>query len=79
MDKKLDIALLIREAGKADLAYTVEKTILEEFILGDSTGTILQLFRFFDSVEKPLDLLEFLEFWNSLSQSEQCTYMLYFL
>lgn len=52
----------------------VDETILE-FLWIEKSGTLINLFLYLNSERKPLNPREFLEFWGSLSESEQDYYM----
>lgn len=61
-----------------NLIEIIDKAIQAE-IDRDKTGSMRKIFDFFDSVTKPLNHREFIEFWGSLSALEQGEYMLQFI
>lgn len=52
----------------------VDESIME-FLWVEKSGTLINLFLYFNSERRPLNPREFLEFWGSLSESEQDYYM----
>lgn len=52
----------------------VDETILD-FLWKEKSGTLINLFLYFTSHQRPLDPREFLQFWGSLSGPEQDYYM----
>jgi hypothetical protein len=57
-----------------DLIALVDESIMSE-LTRDETGLLLGVYDFFDSLNKPLDPREFLEFWASLSFDDRVYYL----
>jgi hypothetical protein len=57
-----------------EMVAGVDETILE-YLWVEKSGTLINLFLYFSSERKPMNPREFLEFWGSLSGSEQDYYM----
>ena len=58
-----------------ELIEGVDKSIME-FLWLEQSGTLINLFLYFNSEKKPLDPREFLMFWGSLVEEEQDYYMI---
>lgn len=59
-----------------ELIAKIDKLCYGE-IIADSTGAMMRLYRFYDSIIKPLGTLEFMEYWWSLTEEEQMFFKLF--
>jgi hypothetical protein len=69
-DKNVDLTILPSLLPSIDLVEVIDKALQIQIDL-DRTGTMQRVFNYYDSVAKPLDNREFIQFWESLSESEK--------